>query len=319
MIRMLASSVLMAGALVATQYATAARADVTARKHETETGVPVGKGTTRPTVTLTAPVGGWTVDRMLKIEGSVSDTTVDPIVISINGDRYLLRTFGGRFSRKFPASNGKNVVKVSATNKGGTTTTEATVTVQAPPVPFKTVLTSDMDGVYTDLHIWEPTDTSQAQLDKDGTLDVGKLAHVFWANTSSPSGGTFFLNEQGGDFDQPGYGPYLYIHRAPPAGLYLVATNYWPSGDKPHTLSNLALTLFEGTAQEIKRNIKVPLGTPGTTRVLAWVLVQPGSRAQIWVPSQERPPVLDGKLWPKNLEAATAGVNTQGGGGEGDY
>src|SRR5256885_36267 len=41
------------------------------------------------------------------------------------------------------------------------------------------------------------------------------MAHVFWANTASPSGGTFFLNEQGGDFDQPGYGPYLYIHGAP--------------------------------------------------------------------------------------------------------
>lgn len=310
--RMLAIGTLIVGGLLASQ----ALGGDAARQRETETGVPIGKGTSKPTVTLTAPVGGWTVDRMLKVEGTVSDQTVDPIVISINGDRYLMRTFSGRFSRKFPASNGKNVVKVSATNQGGTTTTEATVTVQAPAVPFKTVLTSDMDGVYTDLHIWEPTDASQAQLGKDGTLDVNQMAHVYWANTNSPSGGTFFLNEQGGDFDQPGYGPYLYIHRAPPAGLYLVATNYWPSGDKAHTLSNLALTLFEGTAQEIKRNIKVPLGTPGTTRVLAWVLVQPGSRAQIWVPSQERAPVLDGKLWPKNLEAATAGVNTQGGGGD---
>lgn len=309
---------LIGTSLTCALLASPAHAGDAPKQRETDTGVPIGKGTTKPTVTLTAPVGGWTVDRMLKVEGSVSDATVDPIVISINGDRYLMRTFGGRFSRKFPASSGKNVVKVSATNKGGTTTTEATVTVQAPPVPFKTVLTSDMDNVYTDLHLWEPTDTSQAQLEKDGTLDVAKMAHVFWANTSSPSGGTFYLNEQGGDFDQPGYGPYLYIHRAPPAGLYLVATNYWPSGDKPHTLANLSLTLFEGTAQEVKRTIKVPLGTPGTTRVLAWVLVQPGSRAQIWVPSQERAPVLDGKLWPKNLEAATAGVNTQGG-GEGEY
>lgn len=309
---------LIGASLTCALLASSANAGDAPKLRETDTGVPIGKGNTKPTVTLTAPVGGWTVDRMLKVEGSVSDASVDPIVISINGDRYLMRTFGGRFSRKFPAASGKNVVKVSATNKGGTTTTEATVTVQAPSVPFKTVLTSDMDNVYTDLHIWEPSDTSQAQLDKDGTLDVAKMAHVFWANTSSPSGGTFYLNEQGGDFDQPGYGPYLYIHRAPPSGLYLVATNYWPSGDKPHTLANLSLTLFEGTAQEVKRNIKVPLGTPGTTRVLAWVLVQAGNRAQVWVPSQERAPVLDGKLWPKNLEAATAGVNTQGG-GEGEY
>ena len=288
------------------------------KKREEQTGVPIGKGKVKPTVTLTSPIGGWTVDRMLKVEGAVSDITVDPIIVSINGDRYLIQTFGGRFSRSFPAAAGKNVVKASATNLGGTTTAEANVTVQAPPVPFKAVLTSDMDGVYTDLHIWEPTSASEEKLAKEGTLDVADMAHVYWANTASPSGGTFFLNSQGGDFDKPGYGPYLYIHRAPPAGLYLVATNYWPSGDKAHTLANLAFTLFEGTAQEVKRVIKVPLGAPGTTRVLAWVLLQEGSRAQIWVPSQDRPPMLDGKLWPKNLEAATAGINTQGDGG-GEY
>jgi len=260
-----------------------------------QAGVPIGKGTVKPEVKLTAPAGGWSVGRMIPIEGTVSDPTVDPITLSINGDRYLLRTFNGRFSRKFPAGAGKNVVSATATNQGGTSTVQVTCWAQVPPVPMKAVLTSDTDGVYTDLHVYEPTAES---LGPDGKLDLKKMAHVFWANTASPSGGTFYLNEQGGDFDQPGYGPYLYVHRAPPKGVFLIATNYWPSGDKAHTLGTLNLTLYEGTPGEVKRLVRLPLATPGTTRVLAWVNVLGGGRADVFVPGQDAP----APGWPANLE-----------------
>ena len=260
-----------------------------------QAGVPIGKGTVKPEIKLTAPAGGWTVGRMLPVEGTVSDPTVDPITLSINGDRYLLRTFNGRFSRKFPAGAGKNVVSATATNQGGSTTVQVTCYAQVPPVPMKAVLTSDTDGVYTDLHVYEPTAES---LGPDGKLDLKRMAHVFWARTTSPSGGTFFLNEQGGDFDQPGYGPYLYVHRAPPKGVYLIATNYWPSGDKAHTLGTLNLTLYEGTPGELRRLVRLPLATPGTTRVLAWINVLGGGRADVYVPGQDTPSAG----WPSNLD-----------------
>ncbi len=104
-------------------------------------GVPIGKGAERPVVKLTSPSGGWSVGRMVTVEGTVSDTTVDPITLSINGDRYLLRTFNGRFSRKFPAGAGKNVIVATATNRGGTGEAQVTCYAQVPPVPFKVVLT----------------------------------------------------------------------------------------------------------------------------------------------------------------------------------
>jgi uncharacterized protein YfaP (DUF2135 family) len=278
-----------------------------------QTGVPIGRGTTVPTVKITAPAGGWSVDRMLLVEGTISDTTVDPVLVSINGDRYLMRTSGGRFSRKFPAAGGKNVVTVTATNKGGVGKAQVTTYAQVPPVPLKVILTSDTDGVYTDLHIYEPSDKT---LKADGTVDASAMEHVYWANTESPSGGTFYLNEQGGSFDQPGYGPYLYIHRAPPKGLYLVATNYWPSGDKAHTLAFLNLVLFEGTPQEVRRVVRVPLATPGTTRVLAWVNIVESGKALIHVPSSEPAPIGEG--WPSNLEAAAEALKASAGseGGE---
>ncbi|WP_342378308.1 DUF2135 domain-containing protein [Myxococcus stipitatus] len=275
-------------------------------------GVPIGKGKTLPTVKLSAPTGGWTVDRMLLVEGTLSDTTIDPVVVSINGDRYLMRTFNGRFSRKFPAGSGKNIVTVMATNQAGTARAQATSYAQIPPVPFKVILTSDTDGVYTDLHVYEPTDTSV----KDSALQISSMAHVYWADTSSPSGGTFFLNSQGGDFDQPAYGPYLYIHRAPPKGVYLVATNYWPSGDKAHTLATLNLALFEGTPHEVRRMVRIPLATPGTTRVLAWVNVLGDGQAEVYVPSQDPKPTRAG--WPNNLDAALKELQSNGDGG-GEY
>jgi uncharacterized protein YfaP (DUF2135 family) len=283
-----------------------------------QTGVPIGKGATRPSVKLSAPTGGWTVGRMMLVEGTVSDPTIDPVVVSINGDRYLMRTYDGRFSRKFPAASGKNVVTVTATNRGGSARAQVTSYAQIPPVPFKAVLTSDTDGVYTDLHLYEPTDASA----KPGPVDVAKMAHVYWADTSSPSGGTFFLNEQGGDFDQPAYGPYLYVHRAPPKGVYLVATNYWPSGDKAHTVATLNLSLFEGTPQELRRRVQIPLSTPGTTQVLAWVNVLGEGKALIYAPSSD--PVPTDPAWPEDLEGSarrfvSGGVNDfEGDEGSGD-
>lgn len=275
-----------------------------------ESGVPIGRGKERPKVRLTAPQGGWMVGRMLSVEGTVSDPTVDPILISINGDRYLLRTQNGQFSRKFPAAAGKNVVVAMATNQGGSATAQVTCHAQIPPVPLRAVLTSDTDGVYTDLHIYEPTDASEA----GGKLELPRMAHVYWANTESPSGGTFYLNEQGGDFDQPGYGPYLYVHRAPPRGVFLVATNYWPSGDKAHTVGTLNLTLFEGTPAEAKRTVRIPLATPGTTRVLAWINVLGPGQADVYVPGQDPAPTTG---WPSNLDEIAARL-ARASGGEGE-
>lgn len=278
-----------------------------------QVGVPIGRGTTTPRVTLSAPNGGWTASRMLEIAGNVSDKTVDPVVVSINGDRYLMRTNDGRFARKFPAASGKNVITVSATNKGGTGSAQVTMDAQVPTVPLKTVLTSDTDGVWTDLHIYEPKSASVA------TLDPSAMAHVFWANTESPSGGTFYLNEQNGDFDEAAYGPYLYVHRNPPTGLFMIATNYWPSGDRAQTIATLNLVLFEGTANEVRRRVQIPLVTPGSTKVLALVNVLETGGALVYIPGQDRVPT--GKSWPSNIAEAIASYETTGpnGGGDGDY
>jgi uncharacterized protein YfaT (DUF1175 family)/uncharacterized protein YfaP (DUF2135 family) len=232
-----------------------------------------GTGTTAPTLTLEQPTGGWTSSYMLEVKGQCSDATADPIVVSINGVRYYLRPNGGVFSRKFPAARGENNVTVECVNKGGTATVSRTITGVMPPLPFKVVLTSDTDGVYTDLHLYEP----------DGT-------HVYWASTNSPTGGMFFLNEQGDSFDQPGYGPYLYVHPAPGVGVFRIDTNYWPGGAVQHTLANLDIITNEGLPSEARRRVRRPLARPGETQTLAYVVVQPnGLPVKVFAPGQDDP------------------------------
>jgi len=224
-----------------------------------------------PALQLSQPAGGWTSGMQITVTGTCSDPAADPIVVNINGVRYYVRNANGSFSRAFPAAKGKNSVIAECANSAGVAKASVTIEAVTAPIPLKVVLTSDSDGVYTDLHVYEPDNT-----------------HVYWADTNSSSGGIFFLNSSGDNFDQAGYGPYLYVHPAPPAGVFRIDTNYWPGGAVQHTLANLDIILDEGLPTESRRRVQKPLARPGETQTLAYVVIQ-GNRlpAKIYVPGQD--------------------------------
>ncbi len=227
-----------------------------------------GTGTELPVITLTKPEGGWTTSLQLEVAGTCSDPTADPVVVNINGVRYFIRTTDGGFSRRFPAARGKNSVIVECTNPAGTARATATVEAMISPLPLKVVLTNDTDSAYTDLHLYEPDKT-----------------HVYWAKTDSPSGGIFFLNQQGESFDAAGYGPYVYVHPAPPVGVFRVDVNYWPGGAVQHTLAGLDIITDEGLPTESRKRIRTPLARPGETRTLAYLVIRGNNLPpKIWSP-----------------------------------
>ena len=205
-----------------------------------QTGRILGTGTTAPTIVLTAPTGGWTVDRMVLVAGTVSDPTINPVTVSINADRYLLKTVNGAFQRKFPATSGKNAVVVQGTNAGGTGRAERTLYAQVPSVPVFLVLTSDTDGVYTDLHVYEPLPDAPDPRPRAATRRSTSSGRA-----RRPRRAELLPERAGRRLRQPGYGPYLYTHASPPAGFTRVDVNYWPSGDKAHTVATLNVVLFE--------------------------------------------------------------------------
>jgi len=243
----------------------------------------IGTGKNLPKITMASPAGGWTASPMLNIKGNCSDPTADPIRVSINGCRYYMRSNNGNFSRKFPASPGKNNLLIECVNQAGTGRFERIVTAATPPTRMQLVLTSDTDGVYTDLHIYEP----------DGS-------HVYWAQTNSPTGGLFYLNNEGESIDLPGFGPYVYSHPLPPLGTFRVDTNYWPGGAIQHTLANLEIIIDQGLPTEQRRRVQKPLSMPGETQTLAYITILPNrSPPKIFVPGvspeSERPPEVPKK------------------------
>ncbi|WKJ90494.1 DUF1175 family protein [Methylomonas montana] len=242
--------------------------DILARRGQQH---PVSSSPAPPTLTLSKPAGGWTSGLQITVAGTCSDPTADPIVVNINGVRYYVRNANGSFSRAFPAAKGKNTVIAECANSAGVAKASTTVDAVISSIGLKVVLTSDSDGVYTDLHIYEPDNS-----------------HVYWADTNSNSGGIFFLNQNGDNFDQAGYGPYLYVHPAPPIGVFRIDTNYWPGGAVQHTLANLDIILDEGLPTESRRRVQKPLARPGETKTLAYVVIQ-GNRqpAKIYVPGQD--------------------------------
>jgi uncharacterized protein YfaT (DUF1175 family)/uncharacterized protein YfaP (DUF2135 family) len=230
-----------------------------------------GQGTSKPVMKLTKPESGWTTKMQLDIAGNCSDPTADPIIVNINGVRYYVRANEGSFSRKFPAAKGKNTVIAECSNKAGISQASAVVEAMISPIPLKLVLTSDTDSVYTDLHVYEPDTT-----------------HVFWARTDSPSGGIFFLNEQDGNFDKAGYGPYLYVHPAPRIGVYRVDVNYWPGGAIQHTLANLDIITDEGLPTESRKRVRKPLAKPDETQTLAYIIIRGNNQPpKIFVPGED--------------------------------
>lgn len=237
----------------------------------TDNTIKIGTGKTKPTLTLDHPREGWSVGRMIRVAGKCSDATSNPITININGSRYFARAIDGAFDRNFPSAQGSNQVAVSCENQGGLRTVSRNVFAAVSAIRLKVILSSDTDGVYTDLHVYEP----------DGK-------HVFWAETRSPSGGLFFLNAQNGAFDQPGYGPYLYVHPSPPIGLYKFVANYWPGGARQHTLASFEIIIDEGLATEQRRRIAYPLAKPGENHTMAYVAIRDaGLPPLIYVPDQD--------------------------------
>ena len=82
-------------------------------------------------------------------------------------------------------------------------------------------------------------------------------------------------------------------------------------------MATLNVVLNEGTPEEVRRLVRIPLATRGTTRALAWLNIVGEGQAAVYVPNVDPPPT--DPRWPKNLEAAAAelaGKTDFGGGGD---
>src|SRR5437870_4268578 len=109
-----------------------------------------------PTVTIDSPHGGWTTNRVARITGNVSDSSLRTGVLCVNGTDRPLPLTAGHFDLSLVLSPGLNVIEAAATNAEGEGRARISLFAKVPKIDLRVVLSWDTDGTDLDLHVLEP-------------------------------------------------------------------------------------------------------------------------------------------------------------------
>jgi uncharacterized protein YfaP (DUF2135 family) len=224
-------------------------------------------------VHIDRPIDGWTTERKITVEGTVSDPQVKRTTLSLNGTAFQIKVEGGAFKQKVIVSEGLNTVVVEANNDQGTGRANTSFFARVPKVDLKVFLAFDPQPFWIDLWITEP----------DGTKN-------FWGNRETASGGVLhdLYNDLPGG--AVGLGPQAYTIANAPAGKYKIQVNYYAGGwlgegeeaagpygtrAQPMVPIRVETVLYEGTEQEERRTFQAVLSKPSDTYTVGEIEVMP--------------------------------------------
>ncbi len=247
-----------------------------------------------PKVVIERPLDGWTTERKIVVEGTVSDTKITRATLALNGTSFLIKVEGGRFKQKVVVSGGQNTAVVEAVGKGGASRAAVTFQAKVPKVDLKVYLMFDPQPFYIDLWVTEPAAEGQKPPSPDRPWESPDNK-VWWASRESKSGGVLhdLYNDLPGG--AVGMGPQAYTIANAPAGKYLVQVNYWaggwlgegevgpeggsegPYGQRAQPLIPIRVetVLYEGTDREERRSFEAVLSKPSDTYTVAELEVVP--------------------------------------------
>lgn len=227
-----------------------------------------------PKVKIESPPGGWTVERRIKIHGTVSDTALPLAWMVVNGTDFPIRLVNGVFDQNVILANGENQVAVIARNREGEGRDTLVFHARLAKSDLQILLTFPPQSFYVDLWILQP----------DGQK-------CYWADRETRAGGVLhdlYLDAPGGGV---GMGPQAYTIADAPAGEYLIQVNYWaggqwgagetaggPYGGKARTPIvplRTDVILFEGTEREQRLTYRSVLKKPGDTFTIGRVSIAP--------------------------------------------
>lgn len=157
----------------------------------------------------------------------------------------------GTFSRPFAFGAGSNSVELRTANGARKRVQFYDSYAGRTHARLRIVLAWDTDGTDLDLHVISP----------DGE-------HTFYGNRVAPNGGALDVDVT------TGYGPEIYSSAAPQPGVYLVYVNYYGDGgdggdagngdrDRAMTVAQITIITDEGTPNEKKETVVVPMRRPG--------------------------------------------------------
>jgi uncharacterized protein YfaP (DUF2135 family) len=302
------SKLILSGLLLASLLGSAA-ASPKNKKRKAHPKDAVATAAGAPVIRILHPVDGWTTERKITVDGTISDPKIARTTLSLNGTAFLIKAEGGHFHQKVVVSEGLNTVVVETENEKGRGRAVSSFFARVPKVDLKVYLMFDPQPFYIDLWITEP----------DGEKN-------FWANRETKSGGVLhdlYNDLPGGGV---GMGPQAYTVANAPAGKYKIQVNYWAGGvfgegevaegpygarAQPMVPIRVETVLYEGTPQEERRSFDAVLSKPSDTYTVGEIEVLPPverGHAPVRFLSVEK---VEKRTFRKKYQAPAQGASTE--------
>jgi uncharacterized protein YfaP (DUF2135 family) len=206
-----------------------------------------------PVVTIVSPKNGVTGEKILSINGIVSDPTINFATIVHNGENYRMRVEYGRFSRNLVAYPGDNWIEVTAENGYGSGKATAFIKAVVEPMDMKVILTWDKDK--TDIDLWVT--------DPEGEK-------CYYANRNTGIGGLLDLD------NTSGFGPETFTLPKAISGNYLISAHYYGNRSRIVVPVNVKLevVLYPGTPKEVRKVYSTFIKKTNDAADVANILIQ---------------------------------------------
>ncbi len=206
-------------------------------------------------VHLRAPRPGWTHQRLLRVQGVVSDKRVTVARVALNGNDLPTNVRHGPVAMRLWLPPGDNTIAASARGESGSGRDSVSIFADVPSTDVVVLLTWDTDNTDLDLQV---TDPSGEECDE--------------GNRKTAAGGSLEVD------DTDGYGPEIFALPHAPAGEYRVAVAAYDLANVPETHAEVQVLLRGGTSEEKRLRFPITLTHEGATAEIGTFLIEVGRR-----------------------------------------
>lgn len=200
-------------------------------------------------VQITSPAGGQTSNRLITIEGTISDTSIQRAYIIVNSAAYLFDVRNGSFQYPLILAPGENIIQILAQSQDGKVASDTLIL-------YASVPTRDVQVVMT----WDtPTDVDLHVIDPSGQ-------ETFYSSRESKIGGQLDRD------DTDGFGPETFTLSNAIEGKYTVKSKFY--GGTGQTVVKITTVLFAGTSRELAQEYFAFLTKSGQFQEICSFFVQ---------------------------------------------
>jgi uncharacterized protein YfaP (DUF2135 family) len=210
-------------------------------------------GSDAPRVHLRQPRTGWTRQRLIAVQGSVSDRHITTARVSLNGVDRPINVHSGRFEVKLVVPPGENTLEVAARNQAGVGRDSVSFYADVPPTDVLVMLSWDTNETDLDLHVTDPAGEE-----------------CYYGHRHTAAGGALEVD------DTDGFGPEIFAQVRATPGTYRVGVAYYAAAEEPTpTTAIVQVFVRQGTSAERRYRYQAVLNREGDEVELGAFQVDP--------------------------------------------